>query len=142
MLRTLLFCTVLFALAACGRENDITPTLAGEVAGNYKTNGFLDYLCIALSTDQMPVVSISHESASTVSILYQQAYPTSRTIALKGVSLKRLADNSIELSQQGDALGTVRTDRAFNNNGLERQALVLRVQRQQGDDSFSFTGAK
>lgn len=142
MLRVLLFCSVLFISAACGRENDIAPTLATEVAGEYTTNGFLDYLCIALPPDKMPTATLREESAGSVTLTYLQQYPTVRLLTIKQVQLQRLPDNSVQLAQQGEILGTVRTDRAFGSNGLERQALVLRVQRQNGTDGFSFTGAK
>ncbi|MEZ0612266.1 hypothetical protein ACAW74_27400 [Fibrella sp. WM1] len=142
MLRVLLFCFVLFISAACGRESDIAPTLATEVAGEYQTNGFLDYLCIALPADKMPTATLREESANSVTLTYLQQYPTTRLLTIKQVQLQRLPDNSVQLIQQGEILGTVRTDRAFGNNGLERQALVLRVQRQSDTDSFSFTGAK
>lgn len=142
MLRVLLFGVTLLLTAACGRDTDIAPTLADEVSGQYQTNGYLDYLCIALPPGKMPSVTLTEESALSVTLTYQQQYPATRTLTLPQVQLQRLADNSIELRQQGAVIGTVRTDRAFTSNGLERQALVLRVQRNSSTDSISFTGSK
>lgn len=142
MLRVLLFSAVLLLTAACGRDADIVPTLAAEVAGHYQTNGYLDYLCLALPPDKMPSVTLSEAPGSTLTLTYRQQYPAARTLTLPQVQLQRLADNSIELRQQGAIIGTVRTDRAFTRNGLERQALVLRLLQATNADTISFTGSK
>ncbi|WP_375443324.1 hypothetical protein [uncultured Fibrella sp.] len=144
MKKALLFSILLLVSAACSRSNDVAPTLAGEVSGTYLTNGFLDYLCIALPANQMPTATLTPETESTVTLTYLRKYPTAQSQAFPHLQLTRLADKSIQLSRQGQVFGTVQTDRAFNTNGMERQALVLRVQSNPSDpqDAITFTGAK
>lgn len=144
MKKALLFSTLLFLSAACSRSNDVAPTLAGEVAGTYLTNGFLDYLCIALPADQMPVATLTPETDASVKLTYLRKYPVVQSQTFTQLQLTRLTDNSIQLSRQGQVLGTIQTDRAFNTNGMERQALVLRVQANISDpqSAITFTGAK
>jgi hypothetical protein len=141
MVRALLFSFSVLLLTACGREADIAPTLATEVAGQYQTNGFLDYLCIALPPEKMPSVTLTPEAEGQVSLTYLRQYPAVQTLKLANVRLTRQPDNSIQLTQQGIILGNVRPDRAFNTNGLERQALVLRIARPD-PNGFTFTGSK
>ena len=144
MKKALLFSTLLFMSAACSRSNEVAPTLAGEVAGTYLTNGFLDYLCIALPAGQMPTVSLTPETDVAVTLTYLTRYPVARSQRITHLQLTRLSDSSIQLSQSGRVIGTVQTDRAFNTNGMERQALVLRVQANSTDPqtAITFTGAK
>ncbi|MBO0950224.1 hypothetical protein [Fibrella forsythiae] len=143
MKKALLFSTLLFVSAACSRNNDVAPTLASEVAGTYLTNGFLDILCIALPANQMPAVTLTPETEAAVTLTYLRQYPTAQSQTLTHLQLTRLADKSIQLTQQGQVLGTVQTDRAFNTNGMERQALVLRVQTNANPQTaITFTGAK
>ncbi len=144
MKKALLFSTLLFLSAACSRNADVAPTLAGEVAGTYLTNGFLDYLCIALPPNQMPMVTIVPESDAAVTLTYLKQYPVAQSQTFSHLQLTRLADKSIQLTQQGQVIGTVSPDRAFNANGMERQALVLRVQSNTSDPQTAivFTGAK
>ena len=144
MKKLLLVSTLLFLSAACGRSSDVAPTLAGEVAGTYLTNGFLDYLCIALPPDQMPTATLTPEGDAAVTLTYLRKYPVAQSQIFTHLQLTQLADKSIQLSREGLVLGTVQTDRAFNTNGMERQALVLRVQSTTSDtqSAITFTGAK
>ncbi|MEZ0543009.1 hypothetical protein [Fibrella arboris] len=144
MKKALLFSTLVFLSAACSRSNDVAPTLAGEVSGTYLTNGFLDILCIALPANQMPAVTLTPETDAAVTLTYLRKYPTAQSQTFTHLQLTRLTDNSIQLAQQGQVIGTVQTDRAFNSNGMERQALVLRVQANTTDPqtAITFTGAK
>lgn len=144
MKKALLFSTLLFLTAACSSGNDVAPTLAGEVSGTYLTNGFLDYLCIALPPDQMPTATLTPETDATVSLTYLQKYPEAKSLTFTHLQLTRLADNRVELIRQGQVIGTIQTDRAFNTNGMERQALVLRVQASVSNQQtvIIFTGAK
>jgi hypothetical protein len=141
MVRLLLFSIIVLVATACGREADIAPTLTNEVAGQYQTNGFLDYLCIALPPEKMPSVTIAPETDGQVTLTYLRHYPTTQRINFTNVALARQPDGSIQLMQAGIILGNTRTDRAFNSNGLERQALVLRIARP-GTNGFTFTGSK
>lgn len=144
MKKALLFSTLLLLSGACSRNADVAPTLAGEVAGTYLTNGFLDYLCIALPPNQMPTVSLVPGSDATVTLTYLKRYPVAQSQTFSHLQLTRRADKSIELTQAGQVIGTVRPDRAFNANGMERQALVLRIQSDSSDPQIAivFTGAK
>ncbi len=144
MKKVLLFSTLLFLSAACSRSTDVSPTVAGEVAGTYLTNGFLDYLCIALPADKMPTATLTPESDATVTLTYLRRYPVEQSQTFPSLQLTRLTDKSIQLTRQGQVLGTIQTDRAFNANGMERQALVLRVQANTRDPltAITFTGAK
>lgn len=127
---------------SCGRGTDITPTLAGEVAGRYQTNSFLDFRCIALPSGSMPSATLKSQSDATVTLTYQETYPTARTQTIANISLYRQADNSVQLISGGNVIGTVRTDRVFSSNGMERQGLVLRVQADSPGTAVSFTGSK
>lgn len=144
MKKALLFSALLFLTAACSPGNDVAPTLAGEVSGTYLTNGFLDYLCIALPPNQMPTATLTPETDATVSLTYLQKYPEVKSLVFSHLQLTRLPDNRVELTRQGQVIGTIQTDRAFNTNGMERQALVLRVQASISDQQavILFTGAK
>ncbi len=132
--------------SACGRGNDvaIAPSLAAEVAGTYQTNGFLDYRCIALPPDKMPTATLLHETDATVMLTYLERYPVAKQLIISHLQLSRLPDNSIQLTEQGTVLGTVRIDRAFGTNGMERQGLVLRLQgtATNKETNFAFTGSK
>ena len=146
MKKALLIGCMSYLLMACGpgSERDIAPTLSAEVTGTYLTNGFLDYLCIALQTGKMPMASLKPETGNVVTLTYLQQYPVAQVQTLTQVQLTRLADNTVQLTRQGQVIGTVRTDRAFNANGMERQAPVLQLQigDQHTQSTLSFTGAK
>ena len=144
MIKALFFSILVLLSVACSPGNDVAPTLAGEVSGTYLTNGFLDYLCIALPPDQMPTAKLTPETDATVTLTYLTSYPAPQSQTFAHLQLARLADNSIQLTRQGQVIGTVQTDRAFNTNGMERQALVLRVQTKPSNPQAAivFTGAK
>ncbi|MBO0932679.1 hypothetical protein [Fibrella aquatilis] len=144
MSRILLLSTVLFAMTACSRGTDVAPTLAGEVAGSYQTNGYLDVSCVALPATQMPAVGIRQESDVAVTITYQRQYPVAQTFTLPHVQLQRLVDQRVKLVYAGEDIGTAQMDRAFSSNGMESQAMVLRLSRLAGPESdrFVFIGSK
>lgn len=144
MKKALLFSTLLYLLAGCRSSNDVAPSLAGEVAGTYLTNGFLDYLCVALPADQMPTATLTPESDAAVTLTYLIKYPVVKPQTFAHLQLTRLPDKSIQLSQPGRVIGSIQVDRAFNSNGMERQALVLRIQANISDTqtAITFTGAK
>lgn len=126
--RLLLF-ALLATVTACQRETDIQPTaqtLAGEVAGTYRTNVFLNPSCVALAADQMPYAEIQTESDSTVTLTYTKLYPTKVSQRIPNVTLNRQAD-VIQLSIAGSGIGTLQTDRVFMNNGMEKQGKLLQI---------------
>ena len=141
-MKHLILSTLLIGLAACGRGTDIAPTLAGEVAGRYQTNSFLDFRCIALPSGSMPSATLKSQSDVTVTLTYQETYPTVKSQTIANIALQRLTDTSIRLINNGNVIGTVRTDRVFSSNGMERQGLVLRVQTDSPGTTVNFTGAK
>jgi hypothetical protein len=142
--RLLLIAFVVMA-TACERETDIQPTaqtLAGEVAGTYHTNEYLDPSSVALSANQMPYAELKKESDSTVTLLYTKRYPATSTQRIPNVSLNRQAD-AIQLRIADSSIGTLQTDRVFTNNGMEKQGKLLRVSVPAGNQqSQPFTGFK
>ena len=140
--RLLLF-ALLATATACRRESDIQPnadTLAGEVAGTYRTNVYLDPSGVALSADQMPYAALQAESDSTVTLLYR--YPDKSSLRIPNVALACQAD-AIQLRVADTTIGTLQTDRIFLNNGMEKQGKLLRISIQKNPQiPFTFTGFK
>ena len=126
--RLLLF-AFLAAATACQRETDIQPnaqTLAGEVAGTYQTNVYLDPSCVALSANQMPSVQLQAESDSAVTLIYTNRYSAKNSQRIPNVVLNRQIDG-IQLRVADSGIGTLQTDRIFMNNGMEKQGKLLRI---------------
>lgn len=145
MNRHLLFCALLGSLAACTHEAEIQPgsaSLAGEVAGTYRTNAYLDLSCVALPAGQMPYAELKPETDSSVTFVYTRLYPNKSTQQIANVSLRRQAD-VIQLRLANRSIGTLQTDRLFTNNGMEKQGKVLRVTMQSDPQNvLYFSGAK
>lgn len=126
--RLLLF-ALLGTATACQRETDILPTvqtLAGEVAGTYRTNVYLDPSCVALAADKLPYTELRAESDSTITLTYVNLYPVRSSERVTNVTLRRQAD-AIHLRVADTSIGTLQTDRIFMNNGMEKQGNLLRV---------------
>ena len=126
--RLLLF-ALLATATACQRETDILPTaqtLAGEVAGTYRTNVYLDPSCVALATDKLPYTELQVESDSTITLTHVNLYPVRSSKRIPNVALRRQAD-IIHLRVADTSIGTLQTDRIFMNNGMEKQGNLLRV---------------
>ena len=142
--RLLLF-AFLAAATACQRETDIQPnaqTLAGEVAGTYQTNVYLDPSCVALSASQMPYAELQTESDSTVTLVYTKQYPAKSSQRIPNVVLNRQTDG-IQLRVADSSIGTLQTDRIFMNNGMEKQGKLLRISLLNDPQrSFYFAGYK
>jgi hypothetical protein len=142
--RLLLF-ALLATASACQRESDIQPnakTLAGEVAGTYRTNVYLDPSCVALSASQMPFAELKAESDSTVTLTYTKLYPTKTSQRIPNVVLKRQADG-INLRVADSGIGALQMDRIFLNNGMEKQGKLLRISLQNDlQYSLYFVGFK
>ncbi len=129
--RLLLF-AFLATATACQQGTDIQPTapmLAGEVAGTYKTNVYLDPSCVALPAAQMPYVELQTESDSTVTLIYTRLYPAKSSQRISNVSLSRQVD-AIQLRVADSSIGVLQTDRVFMNNGMEKQGKLLRISMQ------------
>lgn len=141
----LLLLALLAATTACQREADIQPnaqTLAGEVAGTYRTNAYLDPSSVALSASQMPYAELTTESDSTVTLVYTKLYPVKSSERISNVVLNRQAD-AIQLRVADSSIGTLQTDRIFTNNGMEKQGKLLRVSVQSDlKRSLYFAGFK
>ena len=90
----------------------------------------------------MPSATLKSQSDVTVTLTYQETYPTVKSQTIANIALQRLTDTSIRLINNGNVIGTVRTDRVFSSNGMERQGLVLRVQTDSPGTTVNFTGAK
>ncbi|MDB5242883.1 MAG: hypothetical protein JWP57_3508 [Spirosoma sp.] len=145
MNQRLLLCALLASATACQHESDIqpnAPTLAGEVAGTYQTNVYLDPSCVALSASQMPYAELQAESDSTVTLIYTKLYPAKSSQRISNVVLKRQADG-IHLRIADSAIGALQTDRIFMNNGMEKQGKLLRISLQNDpQSSLYFVGFK
>lgn len=145
MNQRLLLCALLAMATACQHESDIQPnaqTLAGEVAGTYRTNVYLDPSCVALSAGQMPYAQLQAESDSTVTMIYTKLYPAKSSQRFSNIILKRQADG-IQLRVVDSSIGTLQTDRIFLNSGMEKQGKLLRISLQNDPlNSFYFTGFK
>jgi hypothetical protein len=141
----LLLLALLAATSACQRDTDIQPgaqTLAGEVAGTYQTNAYLDPSCVALGGDQMPYVELKTESDSTITLVYTKRYPVKSSQRIANIALNRQAD-AIQLRVADSSVGTLQTDRIFTNNGMEKQGKLLRVSLQTDSKrSLYFAGFK
>ena len=145
MSQRLILLALLATATACQRESDIQPnakTLAGEVAGTYHTNVYLDPSGVALSSDQMPDAQLQRESDTTVTLIYTNHYPDKSSQRISNVSLVRQAD-AIQLRVADSSVGTLQIDRIFLNNGMEKQGKLLRLSIQKHPQiPFTFTGFK
>ncbi|MGF7218520.1 hypothetical protein GGR92_004697 [Spirosoma lacussanchae] len=146
MTKQLLFCVLLGSLTACQPDSDIQPgtaSLAGEIGGRYRTNVFLDPSCVALSSSQLPTVTLLAESDSAVSVLYAYQYPQKGTRRVEGVALSRQADSSVQLRVGNTTLGSVQTERVFTDNGMEKEGKLLRITYQNSATEIPyFAGVK
>ena len=138
MTKRLLFCSLVGILVACQRETDIQPTsssLANEVAGTYRTNVYLDPANLATPTDQMPYTVLKAESSNSITLTYTELYPTKMSQVVEHISLNRQAEG-VQLQVANSIIGTLQTDRAFTNNGMEKQGKVLRLTNGQAVPTF------
>ena len=130
MIKRLLFCSLVGGtLTACQREADIQPnvsSLAGEVAGTYHTNVYLDPSCVAIPADKMPYAQLKAESDSSVTLVYTTLYPAKASQSVEHISLHRQSDG-VQLRVADLNMGTLQTDRIFTNTGMEKQGKRLQV---------------
>lgn len=142
--RLLLF-ALLATATACQRETDVQPspqTLAGEVAGTYRTNVYLDPSCVALSANQMPYAELQAESDTTVTLIYTKLYPAKISQRISNITLTREAD-AIQLRGADSSIGALQPDRIFMNNGMEKKGKLLRISLQSNPQrSLYFVGSK
>jgi hypothetical protein len=145
MRKQLLFCAFVGAMTACQRETDIQPTsstLAGEVAGTYRTNVYLDPSRVAIPAGQMPYTELKAESDSSVTLVYSTPYLTKTSQSIQHVQLSRQAD-LIQLRLADSSIGTLQTDRIFTNSGMAKQGKLLRVSVQTDSKTqLNFAGFK
>lgn len=129
MKKPLLFCSLIGALSGCYSEADISPessSPASRAAGLYRTNFYLDPSSVATPADKMPYTELKAESDSTLSLTYTRFYPTPSSQFVQHVLVRQLSDG-IQLELAGSIIGTLKTDRVFTNNGMERQGQLLRL---------------
>ncbi len=143
MKKPLLFCSLLGMLSGCYNEDGISPnasSLASQAAGLYRTNLYLDPSRVATPTDKMPYTELRAESDSTLTLTYTKLYPTPGSQSIQNVLVKQQLDG-LQLTVAGLPVGTLRTDRVFTNNGMEKQGRLLRLSLP-GDstDSLHFSG--
>lgn len=136
----LLYTLMLGTLAGCGREADIQPGSlppAVEAAGTYRTNFYLDPSGVALSAGPRPSVELRTETDSTVMLAYATGSANRPARRIPGVLVQRQPDG-LHLSVAGQDIGTLRTERIFLDNGLEKQGQLLRLDG--SGDAGSFPG--
>ena len=145
MKKPLLFCSLIGILSGCSSEADISPgsfSLASKAAGLYRTNFYLDPSSVATPADKMPSTELKAESDSTVSLTYTKFYPTPGSQSIQRVLLRQQMDG-IELLVNGSPIGTLRTDRIFTDNGMEKQGSLLRLTvRADSTNRLNFSGIK
>lgn len=145
MKKQLLFCAIVGTMTACQHETDIQPTLptlAGEVAGTYRTNVYLDPSRVAIPAAQMPYTELKAESDSSVTLVYNTQYLTKTSQSIQHIQLSRQAD-LIQLRVADSSIGTLQTDRIFTDSGMEKQGKLLRVNIQTDSKTQqSFAGVK
>lgn len=141
----LLFLAFAGLLTGCQRETDIQPgslSLAGEAAGNYRTNFYLDPSCVAIPAEQMPFAEVKAESEDRVTIVYTSRYPTTTTQRIEHILVAREAE-SIQLRIADSVIGILQIDRIFTNNGMEKKGQLLRINALDNPQlSLSFIGYK
>ncbi len=129
MIKRLLFCSLVGTLTACQHEADIQPnasSLAGDVAGTYHTNVYLDPSCVAIPADKMPYAELKAESDSSITLIYTTLYPAKASQSIEHISLYRQPDG-VQLRVADLNMGTLQTDRIFTNNGMEKQGKRLQI---------------
>ena len=144
MKKQLLFCSLMGVLTACQQQTDIQPStssLAGEVAGTYRTNFYLDVSCVAIPAGQMPYAEVKAESDSSVTLIYTKFSPAKSSRVINHIRLVRqLAGIGLYLADS--SVGTLKTDRIFTDNGMEKQGKLLRITVQDPQNFLYFAGTR
>ena len=145
MKKRLLFCSMIGVLSGCYRTVDINPnpsSLAAEVSGVYRTNFYLDPSCVAIPANQMPYAELKAESDSNVTVMYTKFYPVKSTQFIEHITVGRQPEG-IYFRTVDSAIGTLKTDRIFTNNGMEKQGQLLRLTIQLDSAvTLNFTGIR
>ncbi len=127
----------LLLLSACQSNTDVNPVpLPDAITGTYQTNKFLDYTCLTLPANQMPVATIQSADAATFTLTLIQAAPAANVRTVTGVTIVRQDDQRVDLVQNGRVIGSVQTGRVFTASGMETQGRLLRI----SDSTLTFTG--
>lgn len=113
------------ALGAC--DFDATrPVTIASLEGQYKTNGFLDPLCIAITDErQLPSVEIKKQSDGEYQVTRTTFIPQKDVQTLSGVRVQAASD-SVKLFYQGQPIGHYTTTEWFNGQ-KEVKSPVLRI---------------
>ncbi len=134
---------VLFALLGCGKE-EITQN-PNVLEGTYRTNGFLDPLCIAITDDtQLPTLTISKKNNGTYELLRTNYIPQKSTQKLEEVTAKTIT-GGFELYHGQTKIGTYRDDRWYDDKkDKEVTSKVLAVSYANAGQGlyFSYFGVK
>ena len=129
MKKPLLFCSLIGALSGCYSETDILPessSPASRAVGLYRTNFYLDPSSVAIPADKMPYTELRAESDSTLTLTYTKFYPTPSSQFIHHILVRQQSDG-IQFELAGAAIGTLKVDRIFTNNGMEKQGQLLRL---------------
>ncbi|GAB3166465.1 hypothetical protein [Telluribacter humicola] len=113
------------ALSAC--DIDAThPVTITSLEGQYKTNGFLDPLCIAITDErQLPSLEIKKQSNGQYLITRTTFIPQKDIQTLSGVRVQAASD-SVKLFYQNQSIGYYTTTEWYNGK-KEVKSPVLRI---------------
>ncbi|HEV7350249.1 hypothetical protein [Telluribacter sp.] len=138
-----LYFFLLIAIAtACDFETTRPASLA-SLEGAYRTNGFLDPLCIAISDEsQLPALEIRKQSNGDYKITRTTFIPQKDVQTLSPVRAETSAD-TVKLFYQNKPVGTYVSSKWYNGKN-EVISPVLRVSynNTQKQEFFYFAGVK
>ncbi len=134
---------VILCFWGCNKE-EITQD-PNVLEGTYRTNGFLDPLCIAITDEtQLPSLQISKKKDGTYDLLRTNYIPQKTTQQLEGVTSTATSDG-FELYYQQTKIGTYKNDRWYDDKkDKEVTSKVLKVNFSDQSQSvfFSYFGVK
>ena len=134
---------VVLVFWGCNKE-EITQD-PNVLEGTYRTNGFLDPLCIAITDEtQLPSLQISKKKDGTYELLRTNYIPQKTTQQLEGVTSTATSDG-FELYYRQTKIGTYNIDRWYDDKkDKEVTSKVLKVNFSDQSQSvfFSYFGVK
>jgi hypothetical protein len=89
----------------------------------------------------MPTVDVKTQTDSQITITLHQYFPDKQNTTLKSIALTRQPDSSIQLTHDGQAIGSFQQDRIFTSSGMETSGKVLRLNKT-GTTPLYFVGNK
>jgi hypothetical protein len=128
-MKSLLILSVITSiLIGCSKEQFIDTS---SFEGTYYTNGFLDFACVALPPDKMPVLHIDKTSANQYTLRLTRFFPEKRVVSFKGVTLKSAAKGQ-DLYKEGQKIGSWGI--------LFKESTIIRLEIANPEDPIYFVG--